>query len=301
MAMATDGKIRLGLDIGGSKITAVILNGQGAETARRRIDRSGGNYANFKNEIINLIEDIENKSNLKAGRIGVALPGTVTSAGEIKVLVNLPQLVGRPLVTDLSTATGRPVKLANDADCFALSEARDGVAAGTDGTVAGLILGTGVGAGFVHEGKLMAGPNGLAGEWGHTPMPPLDDGNPPRRCPCGRLGCLEAYLSGPALSALHLEMTGEDKTAKQIAACSDDSARQTLDVYGDRLARALAGLVHTLDPAVIVLGGGLSNIDMLYNLVPTRVSRYTLTPDVAIDLRRAHFGDDSGVRGAAWL
>ncbi|MBI3517492.1 MAG: ROK family protein, partial [Proteobacteria bacterium] len=217
-------------------------------------------------------------------------------------------LIGRPFDRDLATRLGRPVRLANDANCFVMSEAADGAAAGAR-VVFGVILGTGVGGGLVIDGTIVVGANAIAGEWGHNPLPwPSDDERPGRRCYCGQHGCIETFLSGPGLAAGFAAARGDTTagvpTALEIAAAAargDATALATLERYEDRLARALATVINLVDPDVIVLGGGLSNLTRLYEAVPRRWAAYVFSDAVATRLVQAHHGDSSGVRGAAWL
>jgi fructokinase len=213
-------------------------------------------------------------------------------------------LNGRPLQHDLAALLARELRIANDADCFALSEATDGAAAGAD-NVFGVIVGTGTGGGIVYRQTLLRGPNGIAGEWGHNPLPWPGEGElPGPGCYCGRHGCIETWLSGPGLAHDHAAHTGEALDAAAIAAgadAGDAAACATLDRYADRMARALAGIINVLDPDIIVLGGGISNIDRLYRAVPQRWGEYVFSDRVDTRLVRAQHGDSSGVRGAAWL
>jgi fructokinase len=232
--------------------------------------------------------------------IGVGIPGTVSPATGLVKNANSTWLIGKPFDRDLALALGRPVRLANDADCFALSEATDGAGAGA-ATVFGVILGTGVGGGIVVHGRLLAGPNAIAGEWGHNPLPwPSDDERPGPPCYCGKRGCIETFLSGPGLA----RDDGRGLTAAEVAAraaAGDAAAQGSLARYEDRLARALATVLNVLDPEVVVLGGGLSNLAGLYTAIPSRWGRYAFSDAVATKLAPPRHGDSSGVRGAAWL
>ncbi|MHA1600337.1 MAG: ROK family protein, partial [Alphaproteobacteria bacterium] len=238
------------------------------------------------------------------GSVGIGIPGAVSPAtGTIKN-ANSTWLIGHPFDRDVAAALRRPVRLANDANCFALSEAQDGAAAGAE-TVFGIILGTGVGGGIVVHGRPLLGRNAIAGEWGHNPLPwPRDDERPGPLCYCGRTGCIETFLSGPGLARDHALANGGDYAADRIAAEADagDTATQaTMHRYLDRLGRALAHVVNILDPDVIVLGGGLSNIDALIQGWPDRMLPYVFSDRVDTRVARAAHGDSSGVRGAAWL
>jgi fructokinase len=238
------------------------------------------------------------------GTIGVGTPGSLSPFSGRMRNANSIWLNGKPLDVDLTEALERPVRLANDADCFALSEAVDGAGRGAR-TVFGVIVGTGTGGGIVVDGHLLTGPNRIAGEWGHNPLPwARDDEHPGYLCYCGKRGCIETFLSGPGLAADFLRATGRALTPQQIAAAAeanDRDAGAALERYEDRMARALASVVNLLDPDVIVLGGGLSNLDRLYHAVPRLIDRYMFSDGVSIHLRPPVFGDSSGVRGAAWL
>jgi fructokinase len=254
-----------------------------------------------------LVHRVEGAAGRTAARVGVGTPGTLTARGVIKN-ANSQCLNGMPLGQDLERLLGRPVRLANDANCLALSEAIDGAGAGAE-VVFAAILGTGAGAGIVVDGRVLGGANGVAGEWGHNPLPwPAADELPGSACYCGRSGCNETWLSGPALADDHHRLTGTRLSAEQIAqgaAAGDAACDATLSRYEQRLARALAQVINLLDPDVVVLGGGLSNIDRLYTRVPSLWSAYVFgagAPEpVRTRLLRHHHGDSSGVRGAAWL
>jgi fructokinase len=298
---------RIGVDLGGSKIEIIAIGDDGAVLLRRRIASAFGVYEKFVAAIVGLIRDAE----AAIGRdctIGIGTPGTISRvSGRIKNS-NTVCLNGRPLVADLQAQLARPIRIANDANCFALSEAIDGAAAGAR-SVFGVILGTGVGGGVVIESKVLDGPNGITGEWGHNPLPvPSADDLPLPACYCGRSGCIETYLCGPGMAAEHARRlpTTPDASpdAQQIVArarAGDAGCRHSLALYVDRLARALATVINVLDPEVIVLGGGLSNIDELYEQVPQRWGRYVFSDSVATRLVRNRHGDSSGVRGAAFL
>ncbi len=294
--------LRLGIDLGGTKIECVVLDERGDEVLRTRADTPQGDYARTIAAIVALVTDAEQRLGAR-GSVGVATPGALSRAtGRLKNS-NSVCLNDRPLLQDLEHALSRPLRLANDADCFALSEATDGAAAGAR-SVFGVILGTGVGGGIVVDGRLVGGPNGIAGEWGHNPLPRPDDGDLPLpACYCGRSGCVETYLSGPAMAADHRRRAGASLTAAQIvqAAAGDPACGATLERYCERLARALATVINILDPEVIVLGGGVSNADALYERVPRRWGAHVFSDDVRTRLVRHRHGDSSGVRGAAWL
>ncbi len=258
-----------------------------------------GSYDGTIRTIVALVEALEAELSAPA-RVGIGLPGAISPATGLVKNANSTWLIGRPFDRDLAQALGRPVRLANDADCFALSEATDGAGAGA-ATVFGVILGTGIGGGIVAHGRLLAGPNAIAGEWGHNPLPwPGDDERPGPPCYCGKHGCIETFLSGPGLARDH----GGGLTAADIAAraaTGDAAAQAALARHADRLARALATVINVVDPEVVVLGGGLSNIADLYAAVPARWGRYVFSDTVATRLAPPRHGDSSGVRGAAWL
>lgn len=295
--------MRIGVDLGGSKIEAIALADDGRELLRRRVATPQGNYPATVAAVAALVTEIEGALG-RRGTVGIGTPGAISRATGLIKNANSTCLNGQPLLADLQTALGREVRIANDANCFAVSEATDGAAAGAE-VVFGVILGTGVGGGIVVAGRLLTGPNAIAGEWGHNPLPlptPLD--LPLRPCYCGRAGCIEGYLSGPGLSADHLTRTGEDLAATEIAQgahLGDPSCQASLQRYEARLARALAGVINLLDPEVIVLGGGLSNLARLYENLPRLWTPHVFSDRVDTRLLKNHHGDSSGVRGAAWL
>jgi len=282
--------MRIGIDLGGTKIEAIALEGS-RELARRRVPTPRGDYEATVSAVASLIRQIGD------GTVGIGIPGALSRVSGLVKNANSTWLIGRPLKRDLEQAIGREVRLENDANCFALSEAVDGAGAGAE-VVFGVILGTGVGGGIVAHGKLLTGPNAIAGEWGHNPLPaPGPEDLPLPACYCGRAGCIETYLSGPGLSADHLKFTGENLGAEEIVARRGESLRR----YEARLARALASVINVLDPDVIVLGGGLSNVERLYTEVPRLWAKHVFSDHVATRLARNAHGDSSGVRGAAWL
>jgi fructokinase len=294
---------RIGVDLGGSKIEAALLDGAGAIVLRQRITTPVGDYPGTVAAVAGLVAALERETRI-APTVGVGIPGTVVAASGLIKNANSTWLNGRPLPRDLEMALGRPVRLANDANCFALSEAVDGAAAGC-AVVFGVILGTGVGGGIVIDRRIVAGINGIAGEWGHNPLPWPQPGElPGPPCYCGRAGCIETFLSGPGLAADHRRHAGGTLNGPQIVAgaeAGDTACRATLDRYAGRLARALAGVINVLDPDAIVLGGGLSAIAGLYDAVPRLWRPYVFSDDVATRLLPPRHGDSSGVRGAAWL
>jgi fructokinase len=294
--------VRLGIDLGGTKIEALALGGGGEARYRRRIDTPAGDYGATVEAIAGLVEEAEHEVGERC-TLGIAAPGAISLAtGRIKN-ANSTWLNNRPLQSDLEARLDREIRIANDANCFALSEAVDGAASDAR-IVFGVILGTGVGGGIVVDRKVLTGANAIAGEWGHNPLPaPTERDLPPRECYCGRRGCIETYLSGPALSHDHAEHARIQKSAREIstAAAHDPESQATLDRYIERLARALASVINVLDPDVIVLGGGLSNIDALYERVPRAWGRYIFSDQVRTRISKPLHGDASGVRGAAWL
>lgn len=292
--------LRIGIDLGGTKTEAVALDrASGALLARERVPTIRGDYQATLATIRELVSGLEARLGA-TGTVGIGIPGTISPKTGLVKNANSTWIIGRPFDKDLEQALGRPVRLANDADCFALSEATDGAGAGF-GTVFGVILGTGVGGGLVVNGRLVGGPNAIAGEWGHNPLPwAEDDERPGHYCYCGKMGCIETFLSGPALGRDH----GEGLTAAAIVAAAeagDDRAEGLLDRYEDRLARALATIINVIDPEVIVLGGGMGNMARLYRNVPRRWGEYVFSDSVATRLVPPTHGDSSGVRGAAWL
>ena len=302
---------RIGVDLGGTKIAAAAIDPAGTIAAARRIATPAGDYDATVAAIAGLVVELENEIGTRAP-VGVGIPGPIVSAtGRVKN-ANSTWLNGRELARDVERALGREARFANDANCFALSEAIDGAAAGFD-TVFGVILGTGVGGGIVTGGRLLIGANAIAGEWGHNPLPaPRADEVPGPPCYCGRSGCIETFLSGPGLAADHFRHSGHDAkprggaalSAPEIAAdarAGREDCRATLARYVERLARALASVINLLDPDAIVLGGGLSSLDILYEEVPRLWGRYVFSDTVVTRLLPPRHGDASGVRGAAWL
>jgi len=290
--------MRIGIDLGGTKTEIIALDEQGNERLRRRVPTARGDYALCLRSLKDLVAAAERELGCRC-TVGIGIPGITSPATGLVKNANSTWLIGQPLESDLGKLLQRPIRLANDANCFALSEASDGAGAGAK-TVFGVILGTGVGGGIVINGQLLTGRNAIAGEWGHNPLPwPQADELPGPRCYCGRIGCIETFLSGPGMAADHHNRTGQQLSAAEIAA--DPSAQPTLQRYCERLARSLAGVINLLDPEVIVLGGGLSNIKSLYVEVPKLWRPWVFSDQVATDLVRNRHGDSSGVRGAAWL
>jgi fructokinase len=282
--------LRIGIDLGGTKIEAIALDGS-REVLRKRVPTPRGDYAATIAAVASLVREVGE------GSVGVAIPGALSTVAGLVKNANSTWLIGKPLKQDLEQAIGRQVRLENDANCFALSEASDGAGQGAD-VVFGVILGTGVGGGIVVHGKLIRGLNAITGEWGHNPLPaPTPEDLPLPSCYCGRVGCIETYLSGPGLVRDHEGLTGTRLTSEEIVALEGESLRR----YQERLARGLASVINLLDPDVIVLGGGMSNVARLYTEVPRLWSRYVFSDHVATRLVRNAHGDSSGVRGAAWL
>jgi fructokinase len=295
--------MRIGIDLGGTKIEAIALDDDGGTLLRQRILSPRDDYDATLEAVVRLVRTIE-KDLADVGTIGVGIPGTISPASGLVKNANSTWLIGRPLAEDLTTRIGRPIRFANDANCFAVSEATDGAGAGA-AVVFGVIVGTGTGGGIVVRGQLTAGLNGIAGEWGHNPLPwPGPDEWPGPPCYCGRSGCIETFLSGPGLARDYREPGAGNVSALDIAARAEKGEPQALaclDRYEDRMARALASVINVLDPDVIVLGGGLSNVDRLYQAVPRRWGPFVFSDRVDTRLARAAHGDSSGVRGAAWL
>ena len=296
-------RFRIGIDLGGTKIEGAAVDGSGAVLVRRRVATPRGSYPATLEVVAALVGEIEEAIGDTAS-VGVGMPGAISPITGLVKNANSTWLIGRPLQQDLETKLDRPVRLANDANCFALSEATDGAAVAME-TVFGVILGTGVGGGIVIGGRPIIGANAIAGEWGHNQLPwPAPERSPGPPCYCGRAGCIETYLSGPALAADHHRHTGRRMTGSEIADLAergDADCGATLRRYADRLARGLAGVINLIDPDAIVLGGGLSGIAALYRQVPALWSRYIFSDHVVTRLLPPVHGDASGVRGAAWL
>ena len=295
--------MRIGIDLGGTKIEGARIDRNGQIVARRRVATPRGDYLATLQAVADLVFELEAELPAPA-RVGIGIPGTISPAtGRVKN-ANSTWLIGRPFDRELSAALDRPLRITNDANCFALSEAVDGAGAGAS-LVFGVILGTGVGGGLVVDGRVLQGRNAIAGEWGHNPLPaPKDTERPGPTCYCGRRGCIETFLSGPGLSEDYRSMTGKTITAEQLVAEADaggPAALAALERYEDRLARALGHIINVIDPDVIVLGGGLSNIARLYQALPPRLLAYTFTDRLDTPVRPPVHGDSSGVRGAAWL
>jgi fructokinase len=291
--------VRIGIDLGGTKIEAIALGDDGRELARRRVATPRHDYDATLDAIVALVGGIEQETG-RQGSVGVGMPGALSPATGLVKNANSTWLIGHAIDQDLARALRRPVRCANDANCFALSEATDGAAAG-----ARVVFGTGTGGGVVVDGRVLTGPNAIAGEWGHNPLPwPRDDERPGPACYCGKSGCIETFLSGPGLSrdyrdATHLELGAPEIASR--AGLGEDAAARALARYEDRMARALAVVLNLLDPDVVVLGGGISRLTRLYESVPRLWQAWAFSDRIATPLRPPLHGDSSGVRGAAWL
>ena len=294
--------MRIGIDLGGTKIEAIAIDGAN-ELLRRRVSAPRGDYAATVTAVRDLVAAIERELGATC-TVGIGIPGAISAVTGLVKNANSTWLIGQPLDRDLERALGRPVRVSNDANCFALSEATDGAAQGAR-TVFGVILGTGTGGGIVVNGRVLEGRHRIAGEWGHNPLPwPQDGERPGPACYCGRTGCIETFLSGPGLSATYTAIAGRRAEAADIAALADAGdagANDALAVYETQLARALASIINVLDPDVIVLGGGVSNIARLYTRVPPLLKPFVFSDSADTPIVAARHGDSSGVRGAAWL
>ena len=295
--------IKIGIDLGGTKIEVIALDEGGREILRRRVETPQGDYHGTLRMIARLVEEAEADLG-ERGTVGIGTPGAISRATGLLKNSNSVCLNRQPVLHDVQTLLNRPVRISNDANCFALSEATDGAGAGAE-VVFGVIVGTGTGGGVVIDGKIITGPNAIAGEWGHNSLPwSRDDERPGPPCYCGQSGCIETFLSGPGMSGDHERVTGERLEPQDIvkhALSGDPSAEATLQRYEDRMARSLAHVINILDPDVIVLGGGMSNIDRLYERVPRLWGVYVFSDRVDTRLVAPKHGDSSGVRGAAWL
>ena len=295
---------RIGIDLGGSKIEGVVLDAGGAIRSRRRIAAPRDGYAATLEAIAGLVVWLEGEARVSEAPVGIGIPGSVSKRTGLVHNANSTWLNGRDLLGDVTARLARRVRITNDANCFALSEATDGAGAGFQ-NVFGVILGTGVGGGLIVAGHSIDGPLGIAGEWGHNPLPWAGASeHPGPQCWCGRLGCIETWVSGPALAAEHARATGTMLRAEEVvsaAASGDAAAQATLDRHADRLARGLAHVVNIIDPDVIVLGGGLSALAHLYDVLPRLMRPHIFADDPVVRILPPMWGDASGVRGAAWL
>lgn len=300
MFASTPAQARIGIDLGGTKIEIVVLGADNTVLHQRRVATPQGDYAATVDTLVRLVGDAEQTLGLTCS-VGIGIPGTLSpDHGRVKN-ANSTCLIGEDLQGDLERRLGRAVRIANDADCFALSEARDGAGAGAP-TVFGVILGTGCGGGLVVNGQLIGGPNGIAGEWGHNPLPwrRPDDG-PPRPCYCGKHDCIETFLSGPGLQQTLIQRLGHTVPVEGLTRDRTAAVQAALDQHADQVARSLALVINILDPWVIVLGGGVSNLAGLAEAVSERLPPHVFSDRVNTRLTRHCHGDASGVRGAAWL
>jgi fructokinase len=299
----SDFLLRLGIDLGGTKIAGVALGRDGVVLAQHRVPAPRFDYIATLQAIGETIAALEHGAGGR-GTIGIGMPGSISPASGLVQNANSTWLNGQPFAGDLETHLGRAVRLANDANCFALSEAIDGAGTGAE-SVLGVILGTGCGGGLVYRGELVDGPHRIGGEWGHNPLPwATGDERPGPLCWCGRHGCMETWVSGPGLEADHARTCGQELAAEQIARraeAGDPHARASLDRHASRLARGLAHVVNIFDPHVIVLGGGLSKLSHLYQALPGHMARYVFADRARVTVTPPRWGDASGVRGAAWL
>ena len=296
-------ELRFGLDLGGTKIEIIALDQHGHTLLRQRVPTPQGDYLATLQTVARLVTDAEHVLG-RRGRVGLGIPGAESASSGLIKNANSTCLIGKPLRADLQDLLQRELRIANDANCFALSEAIDGAGQGA-GVVFGVILGTGVGGGMVINGQVLTGANHIAGEWGHIPLPESAlESLPPARCYCGRQGCIETWLSGPGLSADHARHTGHMLTSQRLAELAEQgepASQASFDRYERRLAKALALVINILDPEVIVLGGGLSNYRHLVSRIPQLWGEHIFSDQVCTRLCTNLHGDSSGVRGAAWL
>ena len=296
--------MRIGVDLGGTKIEALALDDDGRELARRRVDTPRDDYEGTLEAIARLVRTVEAEAGGTDATVGMGIPGTVRAANGLVKNANSTWLNGMPLGADISRRLGREVRVQNDANCLAVSEATDGAAQGRH-VVFAVIVGTGCGGGVAVDGRVHAGPNGIAGEWGHNPLPwQTQEEYPGPACYCGKQGCMEKWVSGTGIAADYLRVTGKSLTTREIGEAAERGEADAVAALGrleDRLARGLASMVHVLDPDVIVLGGGVSRLARLYRNLPGLVRGYSFGGDFDTAILPAKFGDSSGVRGAAWL
>ena len=295
--------MRIGIDLGGTKTEGIALSESGDEMFRHRIDTPQGEYQKILQCINQLVQHIEEKTGEQAS-VGICTPGAISPVTGLMKNSNSVCMNGKPVFEDLTHTLNREIKITNDANCFALSEATDGAAQGAS-IVFGVIVGTGTGAGIVVNGKVLTGPNAIAGEWGHNPLPwPQELEFPGTKCYCTKHGCIETWLSGPGMTRDHELYANENLTPETIvsnARSGDEQAEETLQRYEDRMARSLAHVINLIDPDIIVLGGGMGNIKRLYKNVPALWGQYVFSDSVTTQLVAPKYGDSSGVRGAAWL
>lgn len=296
-------EMRIGIDLGGTKIEALALDQSGKELLRYRVDTPRDDYPGTVAAIAGLVRRLESETGSPA-TVGAGIPGSVSSRTGLVKNSNSTWLNGLPLAEDLSAELAREVRVANDANCLAVSEATDGAAAGQN-VVFGVILGTGCGGGVAIEGTVHAGPNGVGGEWGHNPLPwPSADEYPGPLCYCGKRGCMEMWVSGTGVARDFLHVTGKSRTTREIVALADTGNSEALDAlnrFEDRLARGLSTVINVLDPDILVFGGGLSLLKRIYTNLPSLLPKYVFGAEADTVLLPAKYGDSSGVRGAAWL
>jgi fructokinase len=295
--------MRIGIDLGGTKIEALAIDDQGVELARHRIDTPRDDYDATIVAMVGLVRRLEKQTG-RTGTVGAGIPGSISRITGLVKNSNSTWLNERPLDTDLAAALGREVRLANDANCFAVSEATDGAAAGKH-VVFGVILGTGCGGGVAIGGRVHPGPNGVAGEWGHNPLPwPRPEEYPGPACYCGKSGCMEMWVSGTGIAMDYRTVTGRARTTQEIVSdfeAGEREATAAIHRFEDRLARGLAQVINILDPDVIVIGGGVSKVEDIYREIPKKLPAYVFGGEASTPVLPAVFGDSSGVRGAAWL
>lgn len=296
-------EMRIGIDLGGTKIEALAIDDKGVELARHRIDSPQNDYAATVSAMAGLVHRLEHETG-RIGTVGAGIPGNISAKTGLVKNSNSTWLNGQPLHRDLADMLKREVRVANDANCLAISEATDGAAAGKS-VVFGVILGTGCGGGLAFNGEVHAGPNGVAGEWGHNPLPwQRPEEHPGPLCYCGKLGCMEMWVSGTGVARDYKQSTGTQKTTREIMSdfeAGDAAAAAVIERFEDRLARGLAQVINILDPDVVVVGGGLSKAQHLYEAIPKKLSAYVFGGEAETPIVQAMYGDSSGVRGAAWL
>ena len=299
----TNTGMRIGIDLGGTKIEALAIDDQGVELARHRIDTPRDDYDATIVAMVGLVRRLEKQTG-RTGTVGAGIPGSISRITGLVKNSNSTWLNGRPLDRDLAAALGREVRLANDANCFAVSEATDGAAAGKH-VVFGVILGTGCGGGVAIGARVHAGPNGVAGEWGHNPLPwQRPEEYPGPACYCGKQGCMEMWVSGTGIALDYRTVTGRARTTQDIVSefeAGELEATAAIHRFEDRLARGLAQVINVLDPDVIVIGGGVSKVEDIYREIPKKLPAYVFGGEASTPVLPAVFGDSSGVRGAAWL
>jgi fructokinase len=299
----TKTEMRIGIDLGGTKIEALAIDNEGIELARYRIDTPREDYDATIQAMVGLVRRLEEQTG-QTGSVGAGIPGSISRITGVVKNSNSTWLNGRPLDKDLTAALGREVRLANDANCLAVSEATDGAAAGKR-LVFAVILGTGCGGGIALDGRVHNGPNGVAGEWGHNPLPwPKPEESPGPACYCGKRGCMEMWVSGTGIALDYKSVTGRTRTTREIVSefdAGEKDAEDAIDRFEDRLARGLAQVINILDPDAIVIGGGVSGVKRLYQELPKKLPAYVFGGEASTPILPARYGDSSGVRGAAWL